>query len=538
MPSFIAPNSLDVAGPLGTRSEWQGPAAARVWHTHVVVCLAMLFWLAATAWARPLMLPDEGRYVGVAWEMWVSGHWLTPTLDGLPFFHKPPLFYWITAASMSVFGANPWAARAAPLLGAWLGAVALYLFAWRWVGAVAARRVALALAVQPLFFIGGQFANMDMLVAGCITATILAAADAVLCKERGLAFGRSLVGAYALAGLGCLAKGLIGVAIPVLVIVAWLVATGRWRRLGALLSWPVLVIFAAVAAPWCVANQLRFPGFFHYFIVVQHFQRFVGSGFNNVQPWWFYAGVLALSSLPWAPLVVRRWVGGRLDGVRRDPVRSLMGIWIATVVVFFSLPQSKPLGYVLPAVPPLAYLLADCAPALLGASQRVLLAWRASIAVAAALCLGSIAWFAADQPKSTAEIASVLKSHRVPGEPVLMLGHYYYDVPFHAWLWDPVTVVDEWHAPGLYATDSWRRELADAGQFAPAKAAATLLDTARLPAVLCRAPVSWVIGEEHALDPYAKPNRAQAVLTVRGTTLWRVEGGCPSARSSALFSAP
>ena len=55
--------------------------------------LVCAFWLAVLVGIRPLMLPDEGRYVGVAWEMLSSGDWLTPTLDGLPFFHKPPLFY-------------------------------------------------------------------------------------------------------------------------------------------------------------------------------------------------------------------------------------------------------------------------------------------------------------------------------------------------------------------------------------------------------------------------------------------------------------
>ena len=62
--------------------------------------LVCAFWLAVLAGIRPLMLPDEGRYVGVAWEMLSSGDWLTPTLDGLPFFHKPPLFYWLTALAL------------------------------------------------------------------------------------------------------------------------------------------------------------------------------------------------------------------------------------------------------------------------------------------------------------------------------------------------------------------------------------------------------------------------------------------------------
>jgi 4-amino-4-deoxy-L-arabinose transferase-like glycosyltransferase len=118
------------------------------------MALLTVAWLAATAWVRPLMLPDEGRYVAVAWEMLHSGQWLTPTLDGLPFFHKPPLFYWITAASLKLFGMGELAARAAPILGATLGALSLYAFTHRWRGQALARRVLLVLAVQPLFFVG------------------------------------------------------------------------------------------------------------------------------------------------------------------------------------------------------------------------------------------------------------------------------------------------------------------------------------------------------------------------------------------------
>ena len=62
------------------------------WRHPLGVLCAIVVCLAATAWMRPLMVPDEGRYAGVAWEMLRSGDWLTPTLNGLPFFHKPPLF--------------------------------------------------------------------------------------------------------------------------------------------------------------------------------------------------------------------------------------------------------------------------------------------------------------------------------------------------------------------------------------------------------------------------------------------------------------
>ena len=145
---------------------------------HAGVLLLIVIWLSATAWARPLMLPDEGRYAGVAWEMLRSGDWLTPTLDGLPFFHKPPLFYWLTASALSVFGLNEWAARMASIVGASAGAYALYLYVVRYAGLRAARMALLVLLTQLLFFGGSQFANLDMLVAGCIGATILLAAHA------------------------------------------------------------------------------------------------------------------------------------------------------------------------------------------------------------------------------------------------------------------------------------------------------------------------------------------------------------------------
>lgn len=84
--------------------------------TSPLVWLAVIIlWLGvATVW-RPLALPDEGRYVGIAWEMLTSGDWLVPHLDGLPYFHKPPLFYWLTAASLNACGPQLLCSRVAPL---------------------------------------------------------------------------------------------------------------------------------------------------------------------------------------------------------------------------------------------------------------------------------------------------------------------------------------------------------------------------------------------------------------------------------------
>ena len=134
----------------------------------------LALWLVATAGWRPLMLPDEGRYAGVAREMLLSADPWVPTLDGLPFFHKPPLMYWIDMAAMRLAGIHPFAARTASLLGALLMGAALWLALRRDAGPTAAARALAVLATTPFFFIAAQFANHDMLVGGIVTAAILA----------------------------------------------------------------------------------------------------------------------------------------------------------------------------------------------------------------------------------------------------------------------------------------------------------------------------------------------------------------------------
>lgn len=500
-------------------------AAARrpVWRTSLAALALILAWLAATAWLRPLLLPDEGRYATVAWEMLRSGDWLTPTLDGLPFFHKPPLFYWITGAALSLAGPTELAGRAASIVGATLGAFALYLFTRRWCGGASARRVLLLLLAQPLFFVGGQYANLDMLVAGCITATVLALAHAALCHEHGLAYRRMLWLAYGLAALGVLAKGLIGFVIPAMVVGLWLLLRRRWRTLLALLSLPGLMLFLALAAPWFWAMQQRFDGFLHYFFVVQHFQRFSAGGFNNAQPFWFYPVVLALCSLPailWARGVFARGYFGAAGP--HGAVRLLMVLAVGCVLLFFSLPQSKLLGYILPAVPPLAWLIAD-ASARAGEPMGRRRLWWATLACGALVGQALVVGLTLDQRHSTRGLGLALGARHQPGEPVYMLKGYRYDVPFYARLSQPVFVVDDWSDPEVAQRDNWRKEIADAAAFDPSLAQRLLLTPEALPAALCRGGVAWMVGGDYLRESYPFLEQAQAVHTANGQTLWRVD---------------
>lgn len=498
------------------------------------VLLALFLWLACTLWLRPLALPDEGRYVGVAWEMLRSGDWRVPTLDGLPFFHKPPLFYWITAVSLQVFGVHPWSGRIAPLIGAMLAGGSLYGLLRRRVGEDQARAALLVLATSPFLFGGAQYANLDMLVAGCISATVCAAADAMCALELGQPHRRSLLLAWALAGLGVLAKGLIGIVLPGGVLLVWLVWRRRPKHILALLWWPGPLLMLLVTGPWFFAMQQRFPDFLHYFFIYQQFQRFAEGGFNNQQPFWFYVPATLLLVLPWS---LGAWWAlkrrGTVAGEGGDPLRLnlLMWVWMAVIVGFFSMPKSKLIGYVLPALPPLAAVLAA--------------AWRAQVprrrfnAVAllsAALSLSFIVAVTVFDKKSAAPLVPALQAQRQPGEPLLIVGRYTYDLPLLLKEPAPVAAVTDWHDTVALKRDSWQKELFDAGEFDPAAARRVLIDQRDLRTQLCRQAVTWVVVSEVKRPPELAT--ASLIARTRYLELLRLDLSAPAARAALCGGTP
>lgn len=498
-------------------------AAPGGWRSAAWPLLACLAWLLATSWVRPLMAPDEGRYAGVALSMLHSGDWLVPRLDGLPFFHKPPLFYWIAASVMAVAGPVEWAARVPSVIGAMLGAGALFLFLRRWSTPAQARLSLTVLATMPFFFIGAQFANLDMLVAGCIAAAVLAAAWTVLAQEQGQPWRGALAAAYALAAAGLLAKGLIGIVLPGLIFIGWCAATRRFARLRIALWLPGWALLLVIAGPWFVAMQLRFPAFFDYFVITQHFRRFASTGFNNAHAVWFYLPVIAGLTVPWS-----LWAGAAFrkkaqgEGQLTDLDR-LMLVWLAVIVVFFSLPQSKLIGYVLPALPPLAYGLARvllCGPALRGV--------RATAWASAAICIASVVAVTVYATPPGARLKLPVGTRVPPDARVLMVGTYFYEIPFYWKLQKPVLIEGDWASPDIAHHDNWRKEVADAAQFDSARAAQVLVAPQRLSAALCVPQPTWVVGPSNASIAYPWLHGLTLVAVNDQAAVWRFDGSAGS----------
>jgi 4-amino-4-deoxy-L-arabinose transferase-like glycosyltransferase len=508
------------------------------------VVLAAL-WLGLTLGVRPLALPDEGRYVGVAWEMLRHGDWSVPTLAGLPFFHKPPLFYWITAAALQLGGLHPGVARAASWLGAVASAVALHAFARRRAGVATARDALVVLVTMPLFFGAAQYANLDMLVAACITLAVLAFAEAVLRLDEGRPSARLRLAGWGAVGLGVLAKGLIGIVLPVLVIGLWTL----WRHprraprvWGHLLWGPGPLLGLALVLPWFLAMERRFDGFLDYFFVVQHFRRFSAGGFNNEQPAWFYFAVLPLLALPWSPWAAAWRHAAFWRDPQRGPLRLLMAVWLLVVVLFFSWPRSKMVGYVLPACAPLAFLLAESVHAARTRGTRgVRWAWTASVALAIVAPLLLVFVAAREQAPGGSVLAQALAAQRVPDEPVLFVDRYPYDVPMLSGIQDAWVVIDDWQNTDIARGDDWRKELADAARFAAPERAARLVSRDDLPVRLCGVRGAWVVAPLKPRPPWlgeSPPTVGNARLGLwhlQATDLQRLtaRAGCPQTPNDA-----
>jgi 4-amino-4-deoxy-L-arabinose transferase-like glycosyltransferase len=323
---------------------------------------------------RPLWEPDEARYAEIPREMLALGDWLTPRLNYVLYFEKPPLQYWMSAASMRLFGLYPFAARL-PLALATL--VSLWC-AWRLARRLGARQPAWAafmLATAILSFICGQILTLDALFSALQVLALVAGIEAVAARFQGWGGHGWTLLAFASLALATLTKGL---AAPVLVGMtlicslpwAWRTPALRGALLRTLLDPLGWLLFAALAAPWFVLVDRAHPGHASFFFVHEHFARFTshvhsrqGSD-NPILDKLYFVGVLAAGLVP--------WLGAAITGVKRGvaflrrpggPVTtqaplhgwtvaaSLLGF--AWPLAFYSVSGSKLPPYILPAMVPI-----------------------------------------------------------------------------------------------------------------------------------------------------------------------------------------
>ena len=429
---------------------------------------ALWLLLLLMASLRPLAIPDEGRYGEIGRWMLQSGDWLTPRLNGLPFFHKPAYLYWLEAISLATFGVSAFALRLVPALHAGLMLVALYLAARHISTETIARRAAVMLGTSLTFLVGGQYINHDMLVATWIGVAIWYFAFAFNAGDKPNATLARL--GFAACALGMLSKGLIGIALPGLVIFIWLIWTRQFKKILYLPWVSGLALFSVIALPWFVMAQQKHPGLFNYMFIGQQLNRYTAATYNNPAPWWFYLLAIAILFFPWVFFAL-----SQLRRAAPSPASShkvakewtrLSWVWVGAILAFFSIPNSKLVGYILPVMPPLALLAALGWERAMAHRARTPAIFGALCAVNIALALVLVTQVGqVTRTSRTEDVARVLACEARPTDTIYTTGAFPYDLPFYAQTTRPLVVLADWPQLRKNTGDGWERELFEGADF-------------------------------------------------------------------------
>ena len=327
-----------------------------------VILAAVLFavaWFAGLGY-RDLFQTDEGRYAEIPREMLATGDWVTPRLDGLKYFEKPPLQYWTTAAAYAVAGESNATSRLWTALTGFLGVLMTAFVARRLFGAGAAWGATALLGGSVYYAIMGHFNTLDMGVTFFMSASLfgfLLAMEAGEERQR----RRWMYLAWGLAAFATLSKGLEAVVLPGAVFVLYVLITRQWVRFKQLHIYGGLLIYLAIAAPWFVLVSLRNPDFAQFFFIHEHLERFLTTVHHRYAPWWYFIPILLFGLLCFLPQGVRACIRFyRQHEYRSEPTRFnsvlFLWLWCGFIFLFFSLSDSKLASYILPIFPALALL--------------------------------------------------------------------------------------------------------------------------------------------------------------------------------------
>ena len=332
----------------------------------VAVVAAALFF--SGLGAAPFVDPPEGFHTEIAREMLARGDFVTPRLDGVRYFDKPPLLYWLISLSSLPAGPTPFAARFWSALAA-VGVAGVTAYLGMLLGGLRVGFLAgLMVAANMGIFLFGRFVKPDLVFIFCIMLAYLGFTLAYLGRGRW-----PLALFFAGLGLAALAKDLLGAIGPLGAVGLFLWVT-RERPLRPWLPWWGVAIFCAIALPWYALAEWRNHGFLWYTIVDNHLLNFTRQRafpdedvpLGALE----FVIVTVVAFLPWVlavPAGALRVVRGPRASAT-DRLWMLFAIWAALVLGFFTLAPFKLPHYGLPAFPALALLAARAWDETIGAA--------------------------------------------------------------------------------------------------------------------------------------------------------------------------
>ncbi len=327
-------------------------------HLLILVSLAVVLFFIGLG-KLPLLEPDEGRNAEVAREMLVSGNWLTPHFNSFAYLDKPVVYFWMVAASFKTFGVTEGAARLPSALMGLLTVLAVWFVAKKMFGGSGALRAGIVFATSPLVLAFSRIVIFDMTLTFLVTLAMICF---WLAESGGFRNPWLDVGMFASMGVATITKGPVGFLLPLLSIVVYEALRGRTGELKRLRWGLGVAVFLVAVLPWFIAVSVRNPDFPSYALWNESLKRFATGGAHRRGGLFYYIPVYLGGFLPWSLCLLlagwnrlKRWRQLRQDGNRAT---LFLLSWVALILVFFTISQSKLPGYFLPAIVPLSILMA------------------------------------------------------------------------------------------------------------------------------------------------------------------------------------
>lgn len=324
----------------------------------LVIIVALLSFVRLYCLQFPALLdPTEARYASMALKMVQSNQWLTPMIDRgdgyIPFWGKPPLHFWITAASLKIFGFNEFATR----LPSMIAGVGIILISWyvalTLFGAAVANVTALILIATPLFTIFHGVCIIDTTLAFFVTAALATFILFTIQNEAHKKSNLDLLFFIALAG-GFMTKGPVCLVLVGLPLVLWCILQKNIAPLFRLRLIPGIVIFLALVVPWFLIAEQQSPGLIKYFFVNENFKRFISPDYEDLYGTahrTFRAAIIPMLFVAFLPWILTWYYTKQTWHSSNTTTKrwlSLCFLWGLSPVLFFSISNNVLITYVLP----------------------------------------------------------------------------------------------------------------------------------------------------------------------------------------------
>lgn len=373
---------------------------------YVILILLIGTLFGATLGNYPLSAPDGARYAEIPREMLVTGNYVTPHLNGVKYFEKPPLFYWLQAISLKQFGNNELGANLVNALMGLLSCLLVYFVGRKLFGRTSGFLASIILATTTLFFAMSRLVTLDMSLAFLISSSLF---SFLLATQEPLGIKRDcyLWSVYLFAALAVMTKGLIGIVFPVTIIFLHTLIFNEWRNVKTYRIFSGLILFFIITLPWHLLVQIKNPEFFHFYFIEQHFLRYLTPYAGRQQAWWFFPGVLLLGFFPWTTFLPQTIL---YNFPRSWSARSqfkaaiFLLLWAIFIFIFYLFSNSKLIPYLLPIFPPLAILTGSYLAVILNREKTRAISCSFYFALVLILLGGIAAFFATFALDFTAQI--------------------------------------------------------------------------------------------------------------------------------------